>query len=568
MITIALYTPQLASRLFSAAWRGLGLIAQRRGLSVALVGLVALLTSMGVSLIVRIPEPRIHDEFSYLLAADTFARGRLTNPTHPLWVHFESFHINQQPTYHSKYPPAQGLILAAGQVIGGHPVVGLWISTALACAAICWMLQAWLPSRWALVGGFLAVLHPGILLRWGQTYWGGAVAVIGGALVFGALRRIVRRPRVHDAVLMGVGLAILANSRPFEGLIVSLPVAVLLIWWMFSKKGPAVSVSVRRIVLPILVVLALTGVAMGYYHLRVTGDPLRMPYQVHEMTYVRRPFFVFRNNSRPDPTYRHEVMRDYYAPDRDTETYRQKIVPDLYDKVPIVGTALRRTHELSRPVMKRAKRLWKVYLGFALTIPLFTLPWVMRDKWMRFALLTSGVLIVILVSRWVNPHYAAPITGLVFALVLQGMRHMRMWQWHGRPTGQLIVQAILVICVASLVLRLAQMIWVKPAHAWSLQRPRILAALKKDGERHLVIVRYPPKTSWTKGEWVYNEADIDGAKVVWAREMDAAQNRKLFEYFGDRRAWLLEVNRDHSALKLAPYPSVKGDSHTLQTHRW
>ena len=554
MIAIALHTPRLGSKLFSSAWRGLGVIAQKRGLSVALVSLVALLSSMGVSLLVRIPEPRIHDEFSYLLAADTFARGRLTNPTHPLWVHFESFHINHQPTYQSKYLPAQGLILAAGQVIGGHPVVGLWISIALACAAICWMLQAWLPSRWALLGGFLAVLHPGILLRWGQTYWGGAAAVIGGALVFGALRRIVRRPRVHDALLMGAGLAILANSRPYEGMIACLPVAVVLLVWMVGKNGPAARVSIGRIVLPILVVLALTGAAMGYYNLRVTGDPLRMAYEVHETTYFMRPFFLFRDNGRPEPTYRHEVLRDYYAPDIERKTHRQKIVPDLYEKVPIVGTALRRTHELSGPVMKRVKRLWKVYLGFALTIPLLTLPWVMRDKWMRFALLTCGVLIAIVVSRLLNPHYAAPITGLVFALVLQGMRHMRIWQWHGRPTGQLIVQAILVICVASLVLSLAQKIRVKPSHAWSLQRPRILAELKKDGERHLVIVRYPPKYSWTTGEWVYNEADIDGAKVVWAREMDADQNLRLLEYFNDRQVWLLEVGQNRPPFKLVPYP--------------
>jgi hypothetical protein len=288
-----------------------------------------------------------------------------------------------------------------------------------------------------------------------------------------------------------------------------------------------VRVAVWRIVLPVLAVLALTAGTMGVYNKSVTGDPLRMPYQVYEETYPVAPLFLWQR-LRPEPPYRHKAFHDYNRYWARMTTEQQSVTGLWRLKGPRFNTLLR------------------FYLWPALVIPLVMLPWVLRDRWMRLALLTCGVLAAgLLAGAWLQRHYAAPITGLLFALVLQGMRHLHVLRWRGRRTGRVIVWAVVGLCLV-----LAPQLRDKPA-TWSLDRARLLTLLSKDADRHLVVVRYWPwhSASW---EWVYNEANIDAAKVVWAREMDPDQNRKLLEYFKDRRVWLLEA--DALPPRLAPYP--------------
>ena len=181
------------------------------------VGVIALGLRLLLTTLLPLPKPAVPDEFSYLLAADTFSHGRLTNPTHPMWIHFETFHELSHPTYASMYPPGQGLVLALGQIFHA-PWFALWIGMAVLCGLITWALWIWLEPPWAIAGGLLAALHL-TGSYWTDTYWGGTVAAIGGALVVGALARLLRRASPGPALAFGLGLAILANTRPYEGFV-------------------------------------------------------------------------------------------------------------------------------------------------------------------------------------------------------------------------------------------------------------------------------------------------------------------------------------------------------------
>jgi hypothetical protein len=529
--------PSDAKLRFHLVLTKLGYIANRRWLCVTVTGLVAFAGSAAVGLLVGIPQPKFHDEFSYLLAADTFAHGRLTNPTHPMWVHFESFHIIQRPTYMSKYPPAQGLVLAIGQLIAGHPIVGVWISFGLMCAAICWMLYAWVSPRWALLGGALALINPmlGIAGYWAQSYWGGAVAATGGALVLGGVRRLIRQPRVYVSLLTAIGLAILANSRPFEGLLVSLPAGIFLFIHIINQRGQALRISIERIALPILVFLAVTITGMGFYNLRATGNPFRMPYEIHEETYAMAPVFLWQK-LRPEPEYRHKVIRDFYT------TYA---VFFYTSQRSISGFLI---EDVYRLLLLRFRAINIFTIPVIIVIPVLV-AWALRDNWARRALLIYFLLALgLLTETFKLLHYVAPITGLDYYFVLTALR---LAQWRNRKIGQLMLWLTPLLAIAVLVVSLYGTIKKDNSSSWQEQRAQVLRELKQEDGKHLIVVSYGPGHSF-QNEWVYNEADIDHSKVVFARAINSTQDCQLVEYFKSRRIWSLDA--DQSIPKLEPYP--------------
>ena len=481
-------------------------------LYVAFFGLLGFVASASIGLTRGIPIPIANDEFSYLLAADTFAHGRITNPPHPLWIHFETSHTIQQPTYMSKYPPAQGLVLALGQTIGGKPIWGVWLSFGLMSAAVYWMLYAWLPQRYAIAGGIFAVFNPilGASGYWAQSYWGGTVAATGGALALGAARKTLDAPRWQDALALACGFAVLANSRPYEGLLFSVAILASLAWQR---------VPMRRALLPLAAVTLLTAGWIGFYNFRVTGSPFRMAYHVYSEQYDVAPKFIFER-LRPQPEFRHAVFRDR-AYDADLRMYEVQRS--------LMGFALKN-------VVYLCWWLWSSLNVLLLTL-IIGLPalarWMRIDSGGRMTLVICAVFAFgVALEVPMMLHYLAPTLGLSYLLALQAARSWR-WPYAVRTISSLVVLAFAM----SLYLHSDA----GDEAAWYRRRADVLQELKEIGGRHLILVRYGTNHH-PAHEWVHNRADIDAAQVVWARDPDRGDSCELIRYFNDRRIWKLAAD--------------------------
>jgi hypothetical protein len=479
------------------------------------VGLLALAIRLALLPVRPIPEPTVQDEFAYILGAETFCMGRITNPPHPMWIHLEPLQENAQPTFQSKYPPAQSLFLALGWKLFGHPWYGVWLSCGLMCAALCWMLQGWLPPRYALLGGLMAVAHWGIAGYWVNSYWGGAVAAMGGALVVGAVPRLARRPTAGAEALAALGIMVLANSRPYEGAATVAAAAGALLVWRRRSHRPFGELLAWRMAAPAMAILGCGLAALLYYDYRLTGNALLMPYALNQRTYGVAPVFWMMALG-PAPAYHHDVIRRFWTEYEVSLYQRARSWPP--------GLAL-----------IFARTLWYYFLTTITALALALAVLFRRGRKVGMALAIFGVAAgALLLEKYPNAHYFAPATGLVLILVLLGVQYARV------KAGAAALAAFIVVFFGTAAVH-ARFLTADeyPHRQFTAHRLSAIHRLERESGKQLVIVRYAPDHD-IRDDWVFNHADIDGSQIVWARDMGAARNRELIDYYKDRRVWLLE----------------------------
>ena len=526
--------PRSAARISAAVWRILGSLAGKPLLCGMMLFCVALLARVALLTRFPVPVPGIHDEFSYLLMGDTFAHGRLSNPPHPMWINLETFHINFFPRYASMYPPAQGVLLAIGQLLG-NPWIGVLLSCGAMVAVIYWMLLAWLPPRWALLGGVVVWLKFCLTSYWINSYWGGAVGATGGALMLGALARMLRKPRARNALLFACSLAILANSRPYEGLLFSFPAGLYLLWWLArgTTSGLGFSSRCRTVLLPTAAVLLATGVAIAIYNHNLTGRALLFPETLNVRTYHTAPMFLFER-SKPPLQYHNQQFEEFYNGfEREEYDHTWESVKCLF--------------------WLKTVRFFSAFSWWGMILALPALYFVLRDPrlrlpWIMLALVGLGAYLVV----WSNAHYASPATCIVILLYVQALRYLRHWQWKRWRWGTILARTSMLLLLADTATAVVRkqcdtFYWTCQGDVSRLVVQKKLEAL---AGKHLVMVRYGEDHN-IHDDWVFNGADIDSQEVVWAREIGREQDAKLFNYFKDRRVWLVTPDDDNTYL--APY---------------
>jgi hypothetical protein len=284
---------------------------------------------------------------------------------------------------------------------------------------------------------------------------------------------------------------------------------------------------------------------LGFYFYRVTGSPFVTPYQLNMREYG---MIYFPWNHLTPVHFRHPGLETFYR-----------------------GPAVVNFLEMARhrPLNLQGLKLlvlWLFYLGPVLTIPIAT--WlVVRPR--KFTAVFHGKALLLLATAAITyvafalpfsigqPHYIAPALVVIYAILLFVMRDL----YRGSATTRFLARSVMLICLVLFVARsAAPLLHWSPKPSWirtwcsqdveNIARAKIQDRIENVPGNHLAIVRYAPNHNFILDEWVFNNADIDGSRVAWARDM-GAQNAELVDYFRTRKVWLVEP--DYTPPRLTPY---------------
>ena len=543
LLLLVFAAPRRTARLLEELETRLALLPLSLGRQLLIVALAAIAFRAALLPWLGPPTPLIHDEHSLLLQARTLLEGRLANPSHPLWPYFQTFHVNQTPAYASVYFIGRALPLVLGLLLADIPWLGVWVCFVLLAMGMVWMLRAFVGPRTALAGGLLVVLRLGGGSYWINSYWGGALTALGAVLVLGAMVRLLKEPRWRDGLLLGLGALIMMITRPYEGALTCAALGLFALPRLLSSGGAQIGRTALRGGVPLLVCVALGAGATLAYNKATTGDLMLTPYEVNRSTYAIAPAFML---SGP--------VKHYENAERVPSHFTRFYVNEARD----YNDAHRSLAGLGAALARKSMILWIFYIGPALTIPFLAGLYAIRRNYLVIG--TLGLLYLgYLPTSWDLPHYVSPALPFVMVIVMHGFTAMRDWTKRPNSGGAALSRGSYLLTGAPTLLMVVHLSsgwpalpndsWHQPCCAIAQSSPHseVVERLTSLPGRDLVLVT-DNEASPIHNELVWNGPDIDAEPIVFAHSFDPEADRRLIDYFGERRIWRFNWVDDGYAL--------------------
>jgi hypothetical protein len=478
--------------------------------------------------------PAYHDEFSYLLQAQTFLAGRLSYPSSPqLPELFDQMHVVNEGRFASRYFPGVGAWIAPFLALG-HPYWAQWLGGALAAFFTFWAGRELAGNRLGLVAGLLIALSPGLAL-FDNLLLSHAPTIAALMLFLFAFLRFMRTGGAAAAFWAGCGLSLAMLCRPMTAAGFGLPFGLWMLVRLARGMRPSAEGDSRRLLRATLCLAGplVAGLAILFFYNRaITGNGFLSPYQLYTDTYTPRHVFGFNNVVRGQEQVGPRVIDNY-------DRWAKNLDPQL---------AL--ANELERMQASARWTLGIVPMALAAVIFLVAVCWTAELRW---KLVAASVLSLhaVHVPYWfvgiMGWHYvfeSAPLLLLLFALTTRELFA------HWRVTGRFVMPAWWGALVASAVLTN----WVAFDPFWSISRidsgvdEVAFARLRYEAFRQAMEQSlHKPALLLIKGDsgdvsidYVYNAPDL-AAPILRARYRPDMDLNKVRAAFPNRSLYLFDV---------------------------
>lgn len=195
--------------------------------------------------------PVVHDEASYLLQAETFARGRWVMPSPPMPAFFEQFHVFVTPTFSSKYPPGHAILLVPGIWLHLPGLIPLLLNGL--AAALLFILVRRVTNGWVALLTIVLWLPMNTNLVFRPSYFSENTSSVLWLLGWWALLEWRDTRREKWLIVIAACIGWMAITRPLTALAFAVPIAITVV------GQTARSNSWRQLLRPALVGIAIVS---------------------------------------------------------------------------------------------------------------------------------------------------------------------------------------------------------------------------------------------------------------------------------------------------------------------